>query len=103
MTVSIADDYGKPRPALIVQSDLFAAVPSVTLLPLTSELIDAPLLRIALEPTSANGLRQLSHVMVDKAITVPRSRIGAVIGRAEPIRMHAVKEAFIRFLDLDQD
>jgi mRNA interferase MazF len=103
VTVSIAGDYGKPRPALIIQSDLFAAIPSVTLLPLTSDLIEAPVLRLLFEPTPANGLRQRSHVMIDKALTVPRSRVGAVIGQAEPAQMRAVRDALIRFLDLDQD
>ena len=50
VTVSLPGSYGKPRPALIIQSDLFDEHPSVTVLPITSELRDAPLFRITIEP-----------------------------------------------------
>ncbi len=103
MTVAVSGDYGKPRPALVVQSDAFAAIPSVTVLPLTSQLQDAPLLRLTVQPTSANGLRTASQVMIDKAITVPRARVGAVIGQAGADDMRAVGLALTRFFDLPMD
>lgn len=82
--VALPGDYGKPRPAVIVQSDLFNDThPSITLAPITSELRDAPLFRITLEPSSGNGLRRLSQIMVDKMHTVARERIGPVIGRLD--------------------
>lgn len=75
VTIALQGDYGKPRPALIVQSDLFNEHPSVTILPVTSELRETPLFRIRVEPTPANGLQKISDVMVDKAQSVPRERI----------------------------
>lgn len=60
VTVSLPGDYGKPRPALVIQSDLFAEHPSVTVLPITSHLVDAPLLRIDIGPES--GLERPSQI-----------------------------------------
>ena len=71
---------GKPRPALILQSDLFSALGSVTICLLTTEIIDAPLFRLAVEPSPANGLLQTSQIMIDKIVTVPQDTIGARIG-----------------------
>lgn len=65
MTIAQPGAYGKPRPALIVQSDLFDALGSVTILPITGELRVAPLLRIPLDPTETNGLRKKSQIMID--------------------------------------
>jgi mRNA interferase MazF len=73
VTVAVSGDYGKPRPALIVQADVYAEHPSVTVLPLTSELIDAPLLRVTVEPGESSGLRLRSQAMVDKVTTIPRA------------------------------
>ena len=98
--VALSGDYGKPRPALVVQADVFDAIPSVTILPLTSQLIDATLIRISIPPTSVNGLRVASQVMIDKAITVPRSRVGGVIGRLDEEALGTVGAALRRFLDL---
>lgn len=103
VTVSVGGPYGKPRPALVLQSDAFAAVPSITLAPLTSELLDAPLLRLTVPPTPDNGLRTLSQVMIDKVMTVPKRRVGDVIGRLEANLLSAVSRALIRFLELDRD
>src|SRR5689334_582300 len=75
VTVSLPGDYGKPRPALIIQSDLFDAHPSITVLPITSELRGAPLFRIDIEPNKQNGLLKRSQVMVDKAHTVSRDKV----------------------------
>jgi mRNA interferase MazF len=91
-------DYGKPRPALIVQSDLFNELPSVTVLPVTGELRAAPLFRIRLEPDQVNGLQKPSDVMVDKAQAVPRERIGPVIGRVSDEVMLAVGRSLAVFL-----
>lgn len=82
VTIAASGDYGKPRPALVIQSDLFNAThASVTVLPITSTLVSAPLFRIALEPSSDNGLKQTSQIMVDKCITLPTNKIGRVVGR----------------------
>lgn len=83
--VVIPGAYGKPRPALVVQSDLLADLPSVVVCPLTSDLRgDVPNLRIAVAPSSTNGLREPSQIAVDKITTIPVGKIGGVIGRASP-------------------
>lgn len=80
--VSAAGDYGKPRPAVVMQSRAMPdAHASVVLCQLTSLLIDAPDFRITIEPTPTNGLRERSQVMADKPVTLMRSRIGNPIGR----------------------
>jgi mRNA interferase MazF len=96
-----AGDYGKPRPALAVQSNAFAGVESVTLLPLTSDLYDLPLVRVRVEPTPQNGLRERSDVMIDKTLTVSRDKVGRHIGRLDPATMRVVNIALTRFLGLD--
>ncbi len=98
VSISLPGTYGKPRPALVIQSDLFNAHPSVTVLPVTSELRDLPLFRVQVEPSKANGLRAVSAVMVDKAHTVAREKIGSRIGRLEDEAMMAVNRALATFL-----
>lgn len=98
VTIAVAGDYGKPRPALVIQSDAFDALPSVTVLRLTSELHDAPLFRIAVQPTPENGLRVTSQVMVDLAVTLPRTRVGPVFGRLDDTTLNQVSACLVRFL-----
>ena len=98
--VVLAGAYGKPRPALIIQSDLFARHPSVTVLPVTSELRPIETFRIAVEPTPENGLRAPSQIMVDKAHTIPRDKAGAPFGKLEARTMTAVDRALAVFLGL---
>ncbi|MBF0125016.1 MAG: type II toxin-antitoxin system PemK/MazF family toxin [Magnetococcales bacterium] len=98
VTVALQGAYGKPRPALVVQSDLFREHPSVTILPVTSELRDAPLFCIKIIPTAENGLRQPSQAMVDKLQTVPREKIGAVFGRLDDAALLAVDRSLATWL-----
>jgi mRNA interferase MazF len=99
VTVAISGDYGKPRPALILQSDVFAIYSSLTVMPVTSsDLEDAPLVRIPVEPNERNGLRKQSHLMVDKIQTVSRNRVGKIIGRLDEETMLAVNRALALFL-----
>ena len=98
MTIALSGDYGKPRPALVIQSDLFNAHPSVSILPVTGELRDAPLFRIVVEPSDSNGLRKTSQVMVDKIQTVARSKVGKTSGRLEQETLVAVNRALAVFL-----
>lgn len=100
VTVAVSGDYGKPRPALVVQADVYAAHPSVTVLPLTSELVDAPLLRVTAEPDAGTELRLRSQVMVDKATTIPRAKVGSRIGRLDTATLTRVSQALAAFLDL---
>lgn len=94
---ALAGDYGKPRPALVVQADAFEALPSVTVLRLTSDPHDWPLFRVTLAPGRINGLRTPSQVMIDKVATVPRGKIGQGIGRIDAAAMHAVDRALAKF------
>jgi mRNA interferase MazF len=81
VTVAASGDYGKPRPAVIVQSNAFPeSHASVVICQMTSDLVDAPDFRITIDPDDHNGLRTRSQVMTDKPTTVRRERIGAVIG-----------------------
>ena len=101
VTIALSGDYGKPRPALVVQADAFDALTSVTVLRLTSELHDWPLFRITVEAAQGTGLQRRSQVMIDKADTGPRSRIGQQIGRLDSDTMRAVSAALAKFLGLD--
>jgi mRNA interferase MazF len=98
VTISLPGDYGKPRPAVVIQSDLFGQHPSVTVLPVTSQLRDAPLFRVRVEPGDGNGLRATSEVMVDKVHTAARDKVGRTIGRLDDTAMLAVNRALAVFL-----
>ena len=92
-------DYGKPRPVLVVQSDVFSALPSFTICPLTSHLrADVPLLRLTLEPAPENGLRQTSQIAIDQLTPLPRERFGETIGQADDKTMLQVTRALAVFL-----
>lgn len=100
VTVAVSGDYGKPRPALVVQADAFDLHPSVIVLPLTSELHDAPLFRVHVEAGTETGLRKPSQIMVDKATTVPRTKIGESLGHVDAVTLRLVDEALRGFLGL---
>jgi len=96
--VSLPGDYGKPRPALVIQSDVFESDVSITVLPITSHLVEAPLLRIAIG--SEAGLERPSQIQIDKAQTPRLARVGSVIGRADDTTMRSVNRALAIFLGL---
>jgi mRNA interferase MazF len=100
VTIALQGDYGKPRPALVIQSDLFNRHPSLTILPVTSELREAPLFRLRIEPSPTNGLLKTSEVMIDKLQSVQRERIGKVIGRIGDDEIVAVNRALTVFLGI---
>ena len=101
VTVSLSGAYGKPRPALVIQSDLFAGHASVTLLPITSTCVqDASLLRLDVAPAPENGLRELSQVMIDKAHTLPREKVGTPFGRLDDGTMLEITRALSVFLGI---
>ncbi len=92
---------GKPRPAVVVQSDLFNRThASVTLCPVTSDIVDAPLFRVMLPPGRRTGLRQASQVMVDKIVSVPRCAITEEIGECTDEELDAVADGLRRWLAL---
>jgi mRNA interferase MazF len=93
VTVAVQGDFGKPRPAVIVQTD---ALPpehvSVVVCPLTSTLADAPYVRVTILPDPTNGMRLRSQIMADKPVTIRRARVGPVIGhlgQADMSRLNA--------------
>jgi len=98
VTIALQGAYGKPRPALIIQSDLFVEHPSVTILPVTSELRNTPLFRIAVNADKNNGLNKTSEIMVDKIQTIPREKIGNVFGHLAEEDMLAVSRALAVFM-----
>ena len=92
---------GKPRPAVVVQANRWLdGHPSITLCPLTSTLIDAPLVRIAVAPSPGNGLPKRSQRMADKLFTVPAAAIGSMVGRLEAAAMADLDLALRDWLDL---
>jgi mRNA interferase MazF len=98
VTIALSGDYGKPRPALVVQSNYFSEHPSVSVLPITSELRPTPLFRIDAEPDEINGLRKRSQIMVDKIQTVPAEKIGKVIGMLDDATMMEVNRVLALWL-----
>ena len=103
VTVAVQGDFGKPRPALIVQADAFDEHPSVTVLLLTSSIVDAPMLRVTVAPSGTSGtsgLERASQVMIDKAMTIRRDKLGPVIGRLDGDVMVEVERRLAIFLGI---
>jgi len=101
VTCAPPGEYGKPRPAVVLQSDLFNAThASVTLCPLTSHLIEAGLFRILVEPNPENGLKVLSQAMGDKLTTLRSERLGAVIGHLDDEDLQRLESAVMLWLGL---
>lgn len=100
VTVALQGDYGKPRPALVIQSDQFPGTASVVVLPITSTLVDAPLLRLTVEPDAANGLRATSQIMLDKPMAVKADKIGSAFGSLDDVVMVSVSRSLALFLGL---
>lgn len=101
VVVAVPGAYGKPRPALVIQSDLFAELPSAVVCPLTTMIRhDADQFRLTVRPTTVNGLRELSQLVIDKITVVPRDRVGAVIGQADDALLLQVNRALAVFLSI---
>ncbi len=99
--VSGGDDYaGKPRPAVIVQDDSFDATDSITMCAFTTDPTDAPLFRLVVEPNERNGLRSACRLMVDKITTVPKTKLGAQVGRLDDEDMVRLNQAMTVFLGM---
>lgn len=90
----------KPRPALIVQDDVFDATLSVTVAPLTSTLVEAPLVRIRIGSSPLSGLERDSDVMIDKLTTVRRTNVVRRVGRITAEQLTEVEHALMAFLGL---
>jgi len=100
-TVSGGAPYtAKPRPAVIVQDDSFSGTNSITLCVFTTDTTEAPLLRLAIEPTDVNGLAVVSRLMIDKVTTVPKTRLGRRIGELHDEDIVRLNRALTVFLGL---
>ena len=95
-----ADYAGKPRPVVILQSNSFEGLGSVTVCPFTTDPTEAPLLRLVITPADANGLREVSRVMIDNITTVPKSKLGAQVGRMADEDMLRLNRGVVVFLGL---
>lgn len=100
VTVAMQGDFGKPRPALVIQANLFSEHASVTVIPVTSSLVAAPLFRVTVQPSAENGLRKPSQVMVDKTMTVRREKIGPAFGHIDEDSLVEVERCLAVFLGI---
>lgn len=100
MLVALAGDYGKPRPAVVVQADILTEsdCSSVVVCPLTTALSNASRIRVPVEPSEENGLAKASEIMTEKIAGVPRHRIRETIGRLESDRMRLLERALLLVL-----
>ena len=101
VTIATQGDFGKPRPALVIQADAFNDThATVTVLLVSSELVNAPLFRIEVEPDHGNGLNKPCQIQIDKAMTIKREKIGAVIGQLDDATMLRVNRALAVWMGL---
>ena len=100
VTIAVQGDFGKPRPALVIQNDQFAQLGSVVVLPITSTVLDAPLMRVTVYPDAENGLQKTSQVMVDKIITVKKEKAKQTFGRMDEDVLLEVDRCLTVFLGI---
>lgn len=101
VTVALQGEHGKPRPALVIQSDLFTqSTSTITVALLTSTPLDAPLLRVPIEPSQANGLQRRSYVMIDQIFSARTRRLGNVFGHLDDADIVAVNRALALFVGI---
>ena len=100
-TVAGGGDYaGKPRPVVVLQDDSFDATDSITVCAFTTDRTEAPLFRLPVEPSERNGLRATCRLMVDKITTIPKSKVGARVGRLDYEDILRLNQAVLVFLGL---
>lgn len=100
VTIAQPGDFSKPRPALVIQANQFDHTGTVAVLLVTGTLVDAPLLRVTVQPAESNGLRKTSQIMVDKPMAVRRDRVSGVFGRVGDETMLAVSRSLAVFLGI---
>jgi len=94
--INLSGDYGKPRPCVIVQNDLFHSLESVLIAPITSDVsVDVDIFRIILKPTKSNGLLKQSQIMLDKIVAVRKSKIKKVIGKLNRVQLADINKKII--------
>jgi mRNA interferase MazF len=95
-------DYGKGRPAIVVQSDAFNAThASIVVCPITSHLVEAPLFRVSLAPSDGTRLEAPSQVTIDKMMAIKRDRIASVVGRVDAVTMRGIDHALQLWLAIE--
>ncbi|OGT53445.1 MAG: growth inhibitor PemK [Gammaproteobacteria bacterium RIFCSPHIGHO2_12_FULL_42_13] len=102
ITIALQGDFGKPRPALVIQADVFSALDSVTVIPLTSALHETPLIRFTLHPAKGNGLRKVSQLAIDKIQTVHRNKVGNAFGKISTTELIEVERLVAAFLGISE-
>lgn len=100
VTIAIAGDFGKPRPVLVIQANQFDEHATVTVLLMSSTLVNAPLLCVSVVPDSSNGLQKESQVMIDKAMTIRREKIGPAFGRIDLNTLVEIERCLAVFLGI---
>ncbi len=100
VTIAMQGNFGKPRPALVIQANQFSGHVSATVLLITSTLVAAPLLRVTVQPSAENGLQKPSQVMVDKAMTVKRDKVGPAFGHIDADVLVEVERCLAVFLGI---
>lgn len=98
VSIAMQGGFGKPRPALVIQANQFDEHITVTVLPVTSMLVSAPLLRVLVRPNAENGLQKPSQVMIDKAMTVKREKVGPSFGRIDADALLEIERCLAVFL-----
>lgn len=97
----LAGDYGKPRPAVIAQANLFNPThASIVVCPITSYLIDASLFRLELIPNESNGLTAISQIMVDKLTAIKADKISKKIGELSKPEIEKLNNALRLWLEI---
>ncbi len=100
VTVAIPGAYGKPRPAIIIQADIFSKINSVTIIPLTSHITNLPIIRPNIHPSPDNGLQKKSQAMIDKIQTIPKEKVDKVIGKISVKELGKLNRSLIAFLGI---
>ncbi len=100
VTIAMQGDFGKPRPALVIQANQFDEHATVTVLPVTGLLIATPLFRITIQPNTENGLQKPSQIMLDKIMTVKRDKIGPSFGQIDVDALVEIERCLAIFLGI---
>ena len=100
VTIAMQGDFGKPRPALVIQADKFGAHATVTVLLVSTTLVEAPLFRVTVKPGEGNRLRTTSQIVVDKIMTLRRDKLGAAFGSVGDGTMLEVARSLAVFLGI---
>ena len=101
VTIAMQGDFGKPRPALVLQSDVFSNIhETVSVALLSSNLIQAPIFRLNVMPDDRNGLTKECQIQIDKIMSVRKEKIGKVIGTLDDTMLVRVNRALALWLGL---